>query len=65
MLSEKEFIIGLCEFLKSEEERLQDDPIELPKEFVSRNKKKIKNKELTSKDRLFIFFNRRAWSDLS
>ena len=54
-LSEKEFIIGLCAFLKSEEERMQDEDIELPEEFVSRNKKKFKDKELSSKEKVFIY----------
>ena len=54
-LSKKEYIIGLFNFLKSEEVRISEEGIDLPKEFIKLNKKKLKKEGLSDKQKVFVF----------
>jgi hypothetical protein len=54
-LSKKEYILGLFDFLKSEEVRISEEGIDLPKEFIKLNKKKLKKEGLSDKEKVFVF----------
>ena len=54
-LSKKEYIIGLFEFLKEEEKKISsEEDIELPEKFKKSNKKKLKNSQLTNRQKVFV-----------
>ena len=55
-LSKQEYILGLFEFLKTEEKRISsEDTIELPEKFEKANKKKLAKMTLSNRQRAFIF----------
>ena len=55
-LCKQEYIIGLFEFLKTEEKRISsEDIIELPEKFEKANKKKLEKMTLSNRQRVFIF----------
>ena len=54
-LSKKEYILGLFEFLKEEEKKISsEEDIELPEKFKKSNKKKLKNSQLTNRQKVFV-----------
>lgn len=54
-LSKKEYILGLFEFLKEEEKKISsEEDIELPEKFKKSNKKKLKNSQLTNRQKIFV-----------
>ena len=54
-LSKKEYILCLFEFLKEEEKKISsEEDIELPEKFKKSNKKKLKNSQLTNRQKVFV-----------